>query len=179
MQVGRLILLGLLGLVVAEAAVFLMVAGLLGSLPALVLLFATSILGGLVLGRMGRRLAGRLADMMSRRDGAVIEASGGLEAKRVLQHGPDIHLLFSDARIAGDNNAFALAQWVRRFRPKIAIVLNASLTKKSEAAAHLCSRNQPNPPPASHLRDRIKAMKASHAPRQRTDRRPKAYKRTG
>ena len=109
----------------------------------------------------------------------VIEASGGLEAKRVLQHGPDIHLLFSDARIAGDNNAFALAQWVRRFRPKIAIVLNASLTKKSEAAAHLCSRNQPKPPPASHLRDRIKAMKASHAPRQRTDRRPKAYKRTG
>ncbi len=78
MPVGRLILLGLLGLVVAEAAVFLMVAGLLGSLPALVLLFATSILGGLVLGRMGRRLAGRLADMMSRRDGAVIEASGGL-----------------------------------------------------------------------------------------------------
>jgi UPF0716 protein FxsA len=78
MPVGRLILLGLLGLVVAEAAVFLTVAQLLGSLPALVLLFATSILGGLVLGRMGRRLAGRLADMMSRRDLGVTEASGGL-----------------------------------------------------------------------------------------------------
>src|SRR5262245_38104707 len=78
MPVGRLILLGLLGLVVAEAAVFLMVAQLLGSLPALILLFGTSILGGLVLGRMGRRLAGRLADMMSRRDAAVTEASGGL-----------------------------------------------------------------------------------------------------
>jgi UPF0716 family protein affecting phage T7 exclusion len=69
---------GLLGLVVAEAAVFLMVAELLGSLPALILLFATSVLGALVLGRMGRRLAGRLADMMSRRDAAVAEASGGL-----------------------------------------------------------------------------------------------------
>ncbi len=78
MPVGRLILLGLLGLVVAEAALFLMVAQAIGSLPALVLLFATSVLGGLVLGRMGRRLAGRLADMMSRRNGAVVEASGGL-----------------------------------------------------------------------------------------------------
>jgi UPF0716 protein FxsA len=78
MPVGRLILLGLLGLVVAEAAVFLMVAQSIGSIPALVLLFATSVLGGLVLGRMGRRLAGRLADMMSRRDMAVTEASGGL-----------------------------------------------------------------------------------------------------
>lgn len=78
MPVGRLILLGLLGLVVAEAAVFLTVAQLIGSLPALVLLCATSVLGGLVLAGMGRRLAGRLADMMSRRDTALVEASGGL-----------------------------------------------------------------------------------------------------
>ena len=78
MPVGKLILLGLLGLVVAEAAVFLMVAQLLGSFTALFLLFATSILGALVLGRMGKRLAGRLADMLSRRDMAATEASGGL-----------------------------------------------------------------------------------------------------
>lgn len=83
MPVGRLILLGILGLVVAEAAVFLLVAQLLGSLPALVLLFATSIFGAAVLGRMGRRLAGNLADMMSRRgmspgNTAATEASGGL-----------------------------------------------------------------------------------------------------
>ncbi len=51
MPVGRLILLGLLGLVVAEAAVFLMVAQLLGSFTALFLLFATSILGGAGAGR--------------------------------------------------------------------------------------------------------------------------------
>jgi UPF0716 protein FxsA len=78
MPVGKLILLGLLGLVVAEAAVFQVVAQLLGSFTALFLLFATSILGALVLGRMGKRLAGRLADMLSRRDMAVTEASGGL-----------------------------------------------------------------------------------------------------
>lgn len=78
MPVGRLILLGLLGLVVAEAAMFLAVARLLGSFTALFLLFATSVVGGLVLARMGKRLAGRLADMLSQRDLAVTEASGGL-----------------------------------------------------------------------------------------------------
>jgi len=104
----------------------------------------------------------------------VIEASGGLEAKTVLQHGPEIHVLFADARLAGDDNSFALAQWTRRYRPKVSIVLNANLTKKSEAAAQLCKRNQPNPPPASHLRDRIKAMKASHGHRPKSDRRPKS-----
>jgi len=104
----------------------------------------------------------------------VIEASGGLEAKTVLQHGPEIHVLFADARLAGDDNSFALAQWTRRYRPKISVILNANLPKKSEAAAHLCARNQPNPPPASHLRERIKAMKASHTHRPKADRRPKA-----
>ncbi len=78
MPVGRLILLGLLGLVVAEAAVFLMVAQALGSLTALILLFTTSIIGAAILGHMGRRLAGRLADMMSRRDAAVTEGSSGV-----------------------------------------------------------------------------------------------------
>jgi len=67
-----------LGLVVAEAAVFLLVAQLLGSFTTLFLLFATSVLGGLVLGRMVKRIAGRLADMLSQRDLAVTEASGGV-----------------------------------------------------------------------------------------------------
>jgi len=104
----------------------------------------------------------------------VIEAAGGQEAKTVLQHGPEIHVLFADARLAGSDNGFALAQWTRRYRPKVNVILNAGLTRKSEAAAHLCSRNQTPPPPASHLRDRIQAMKAQHGRRSRGDRRPKA-----
>jgi UPF0716 protein FxsA len=70
---GRFILLGLLGLVVAEAALFLMAGRILGSFGALFTLFATSILGCLVLARMGRRLAGRLADMLARRDTAFTQ----------------------------------------------------------------------------------------------------------
>lgn len=104
----------------------------------------------------------------------VIEAAGGLEAKTVLQHGPAIDVLFADSRLAGSDNGFALAQWTRRYRPTITVVLSTGLEKKSEAAAQLCSRNQTPPPSPSHLRNRIQAMKASHAPRPRADRRPRA-----
>lgn len=74
MTFGRLILIGLLGLVVAEAAVFLLVARALGSFAALFALFATSILGMLVLARMGKRLAARLADIFARRDMPMAQA---------------------------------------------------------------------------------------------------------
>lgn len=104
----------------------------------------------------------------------VIEASGGEEAKTVLQHGPDIHVLFADAMLAGDDNGFALARWVRRYRPAIDVMLSANLSKKSEAAARICSRNQTPPPPPSHLHDRIRAMKTGRTPPARRDRRPKA-----
>jgi UPF0716 protein FxsA len=73
MAPGRLILLGLLGLVVAEAAVFLAVARAFGSFVALFTLFATSVFGFLVLGRMGKRLISRLTDMLSRRDLGIVE----------------------------------------------------------------------------------------------------------
>jgi CheY-like chemotaxis protein len=92
----------------------------------------------------------------------VIEAAGGLEAKKVLLEGPEVSLLFADAALAGDDNGFALAQWVRRFRPKMKVVLTANLGAKAEAAAQLCSKNQTPPPSPSHLRDRIRAMKARH-----------------
>lgn len=104
----------------------------------------------------------------------VIEAAGGLEAKTVLQHGPAIDVLFADARLAGSDNGFALAQWTRRYRPSVTVILSAGLARKSDAAAQFCGRNQTPPPPPSHLRNRIQAMKASNAPRLRGDRRPKA-----
>ena len=78
MPVGRLILFGLLGLVMAEVAVFLIIAWVFGSFAAIFALLATSVLGMLVLARMGRRLAGRVADVLSQRDfGAAGTRSGG------------------------------------------------------------------------------------------------------
>ncbi|MGD9921595.1 MAG: FxsA family protein [Pseudorhodoplanes sp.] len=78
MPVGKLILFGILGLVVAEATVFLTVAWMFGSFAAVAGLIATSLLGMLVLAQMGRRLAGRLVDILSQRDfGAPGTRSGG------------------------------------------------------------------------------------------------------
>jgi UPF0716 protein FxsA len=78
MPVGKLILLGLLGLVVAEAAAFLVVVWAFGSFVAVAALMATSILGIAVLARMGRRLAGRVADILSQRDFGAPRSSGFL-----------------------------------------------------------------------------------------------------
>ena len=96
----------------------------------------------------------------------VIEASGGLEAKTVLTNGPEIHVLFADARLAGDDNGFALAQWARRNRPGLQVLLSTGLARKSEAAAGLCSHHTPSPP-ASHLHERIEGMNTRHNRRTR------------
>lgn len=105
----------------------------------------------------------------------VIEASGGIEARTVLQEGPEIDVLFADARLAGDDNGFALASWARRHRPSLTVILSAGLLRKSEAAAHLCSRKQTSPLPASHLRERIEGMRQRHRRRILNDpRKPRA-----
>jgi CheY-like chemotaxis protein len=96
----------------------------------------------------------------------VIEASGGIEAKTVLTQGPEIHVLFADARLAGDDNGFALAQWAHRNRPGVQVLLSAGLARKSETAAHLCSHNNTSSP-ASHLRERIEGMNARYKRRVR------------
>lgn len=92
-----------------------------------------------------------LADYLRACGFRVIEAAGGLEARTVLQHGPEIQVLLADARLAGDDNGFALAQWARRRWPAVTVILAVSLKAKAEAAARLCAKNQPAPPPASRL----------------------------
>ena len=91
----------------------------------------------------------------------VIEASGGLEAKTVLIHEAKIDVLFADARLAGNDTGFALAQWARRNRPGMQVMLSAGLLRKTEAAAHLCSHNTTSPP-ATHLSERINSMTTRH-----------------
>lgn len=89
----------------------------------------------------------------------VIEAASGREAKTVLQHGPEIDVLFADARLAGDDNGFALAQWTRRYRPRVAVVLCVNVEAKTNAAASLCSGGDAPPTPAAFLRQRIGTMR--------------------
>jgi DNA-binding NtrC family response regulator len=72
----------------------------------------------------------------------VIEAASAQEARSVLVAGPEIDVLISDAVLAGDENGFALAQWVRRHRPQIETILTSSIINKAQAASDFCARNR-------------------------------------
>lgn len=98
----------------------------------------------------------------------VLEAASSQEAKAILQAGPTIDVLFSDAQLAGAESGFALAQWTRRNRPGVQVILEVSLESKTAAALHLCC------PPDRHkeldaqaLAAKIRAMMAERRRRTR------------
>lgn len=73
-------------------------------------------------------------------DITVIEAADADDAKAILVAGPTVDLMLSDAQPAGEGNGFVLAQWVRRHRPEIEVVLTASLDNKAQIAAEIVAR---------------------------------------
>jgi len=90
----------------------------------------------------------------------AVEAANASEAKIILQRGPDIDVMLADAAVADAEGGFALAQWTRRYRPRVAVILTSTLANKSAAIATLCDKHHSSPPPASFLRTRIQAMRA-------------------
>ncbi|MET0546453.1 MAG: hypothetical protein ABWZ40_09085 [Caulobacterales bacterium] len=88
----------------------------------------------------------------------VIEAAGSDEAKEVLQKGPSINILLSDAQLAGPINGFGLALWVRRYSPGVQVHLTGSLTSKVAAATELCP-DAPPPFTGDRLSQRIRDMR--------------------
>lgn len=95
----------------------------------------------------------------------VVEAAGALEARAILTAGPSVDILFSDAQLAGEDSGFALAQWVRRYRPAIKVLLTASTANKIEVAGSLCTHTPHHEVHA--LEARIRAMLAERARRGR------------
>jgi len=95
----------------------------------------------------------------------VLEAAGAHEARTILVAGPSIDILLSDAQLAGPDTGFALAQWVRRHRPQVKVILVATTAHKVEAAGALC-RHTPRHD-ANTLDARIRAMMAERARRMR------------
>ena len=91
---------------------------------------------------------------------SVVETATALEAKTIMQRGPEVDVMLVDAHAADDEGGFALAQWTRRYRSKITVILTSALDNKSEAIATLCGKHHPSPPSASFIRDRIQAMRA-------------------
>ncbi|HEY7797625.1 MAG TPA: response regulator [Hyphomonadaceae bacterium] len=94
---------------------------------------------------------------------AVVETATALEAKTVMRRGPEVDVMLADARAVDGESGFALAQWTRRYRPRVAVVLTSTIENKSEAIAGLCGRHHPSPPSASFIRDRIQAMRSRPA----------------
>lgn len=93
---------------------------------------------------------------------SVIEAASAREAMAVFLAGAKVNVLLCDAQLAEGATGFALAQWVRRNRRNVEIILTGGVNAKAEAAEDLCSRR--NGKPASHsgkLADEIKTMCAA------------------
>lgn len=73
----------------------------------------------------------------------VYEAGSAAEAIEILEFDKAaIDLVFTDVRLPGETNGFGLAQWVRKNRPGLAIVITSGDAKQSEAAKELCE-NEP------------------------------------
>ena len=69
----------------------------------------------------------------------VYEAGNGVDAVVILRAKKvTIDLVLSDVEMAGNVDGFALAQWVRKNRPGLALILASGDRKKSAAAKTLC-----------------------------------------
>jgi CheY-like chemotaxis protein len=98
----------------------------------------------------------------------VLEAASALEAKSILQAGKGCDVLLCDAELAHGESGFALARWTRRYRPKIKILLTASLNAKTLAAAELCGDAPFHAASrATALQEKIRLMLAERARRAR------------
>ena len=68
----------------------------------------------------------------------VIEASSADEAIRVLQADVKVDIVFSDVNMPGSMDGFGLAQWVRRERPWLRVILTSGAARTAKEAGDLC-----------------------------------------
>ncbi len=74
----------------------------------------------------------------------VIEATGADEAIRILQADVHVDIVFSDVNMPGSMDGFGLAQWVRRERPKLRVILTSGAARTTaEAAGHVAILAKP------------------------------------
>ena len=96
----------------------------------------------------------------------VVEAGSGDDAIEVLRRSDfTISVVFSDVMMPGSIDGFALAQWVRKHRPDIKVILTSGIAKAVAAADALCIEAPVVPKPYStiELERRIKKLLAQYA----------------
>jgi CheY-like chemotaxis protein len=98
----------------------------------------------------------------------VIETSDAHEAIKVMTSDVLVDVAFSDIAISdiampGSLDGFGLAQWIRRERPDIKVVLTSGIARSAKAAGELCEEGPVLAKPYDHadLERRIRALLAS------------------
>jgi CheY-like chemotaxis protein len=92
----------------------------------------------------------------------VIEANGADEAVRVLQAEVRVDIVFSDIQMPGSMDGFGLAQWVRRERPWLKVILTSGAARTAREAGDLCESGPILAKPYDHaeLERHIRALLA-------------------
>ncbi len=68
----------------------------------------------------------------------VVEAGSADEAVEVLKADTAVDIVFSDVNMPGSLDGFGLAQWIRRERPRLKIILTSGVSRKAKEAGDLC-----------------------------------------
>ena len=92
----------------------------------------------------------------------VLEANGADEAVRVLQADVPVDIVFSDIQMPGSMDGFGLAQWVRRERPWLKVILTSGAARTAKEAGDLCEHGPVLAKPYDHaeLERHIRALLA-------------------
>jgi CheY-like chemotaxis protein len=69
----------------------------------------------------------------------VLEVGSVPDAKSVLNSAPLVDLVFTDVTLAGEENGFMLANWVREHHPATKVLLTSGVANTAEKANELCA----------------------------------------
>ena|SRR5579872_3677003 len=98
----------------------------------------------------------------------VVEAANADEAMLVIEQDEEgaVSVVLSDVEMAGEQDGFALANWIRRRRPACEVILAGTAARAAEAAGDLCEQGptlaKPYEPQA--VLDRIRRLLARRPP---------------
>src|SRR5689334_12236807 len=71
----------------------------------------------------------------------VVETTGPVEARRLLDSGATADVAFIDVEVEGKiDGGFSLAQWLRAHRPDTKVLLTSGVHRTAETAGELCEQ---------------------------------------
>jgi DNA-binding response OmpR family regulator len=106
-----------------------------------------------------------LADYLRDCGYRVIEAGNADDAIKVLTAGERVEAVCTDVQMPGQLDGFDLAQWIRRERPGVKVILVSGIRRAAEIAQGLCDGGPLMMKPYSHeeLERRIRRLLAKQS----------------